>query len=175
MQPLRKDDGRTQRTGNIPEMEDAMALLGSFVTWDSDPLQSVAAGGLFLFLSILMICVFTFVSIAVWATERRKEREAYYKAEAMRRLAEMSGEGAKYAIEALREQERIEQGKSSASEVKQREGYKVGGLVNIGIGVGLYLMLREVNGPAMVGAIMVGIGAALLIYGLFMAPRHPLA
>jgi hypothetical protein len=33
---------------------------------------------------------------------RRKEREAFYKAETFRRVAEASGEGAKAALEMLR-------------------------------------------------------------------------
>jgi hypothetical protein len=127
--------------------------------------------GLFLFLSVLMICVFSFVSIAVWTEGRRKEREAYYKAESMRRLSELPGDGAKYVIEMMQEEERIRREKEEMQEIKQREGLKIGGLVNIGVGVGLYLMMRELHATLMVGAIPGMIGVALLAYALIF-PRH---
>ena len=138
-----------------------------------EPAQSLAAGGLFLFLSVVMICVFTFVSIAVWTEARRKEREAYYKAESMRRLAEGSGEGARYALEMMREEELTRKQRAIAEEVKRIEGLKIGGLVNVGVGVGLYLMMRNVGGPPMVGALVAGIGVALLVYVYLMAPKTP--
>ncbi len=127
--------------------------------------------GLFLFLSVLMICVFSFVSIAVWTEGRRKEREAYYKGESMRRLSELPGDGAKYVIEMMKEEERIRREKEEMQEIKQREGLKIGGLVNIGVGVGLYLMMRQVGAPPMIGAIPGMIGVALLAYVLIF-PRH---
>ena len=148
-------------------MERVMSLIGSF----DNPLQSVAAGGLFLFLSVLMISIFTFVSIAVWSESRRKEREAYYKAESMRRLAEMPGDGARQVIEAMREEERIKNSFAYVEEVKRREGLKIGGMVTIGVGIGLGLFMHEVGGPVMVGAIPGMVGVALLVYGLTMSPR----
>jgi hypothetical protein len=132
----------------------------------------MALSGLFLFLSVLMICVFSFVSIAVWTEGRRKEREAYYKAESMRRLSELPGDGAKYVIEMMQEEERIRREKEEMQEIKQREGLKIGGLVNIGVGVGLYLMMRELHAPLMVGAIPGMIGVALLAYALIFPQQH---
>lgn len=136
-----------------------------------DPLQSVAAGGLFLFLSVLMICVFTFVSIAVWTEGRRKEREAYYKAESMRRLSESSPDAAKYALEMMREEQTRQEKEALRSDLKRQEGLKIGGLVNLGVGVGLAFFMRSIGGPAMVGLIVIGVGVALLIYALFLAPK----
>ncbi|WP_263350949.1 hypothetical protein [Acidicapsa acidisoli] len=136
--------------------------------------RAVAGGALFLFLSVLMISVFTFVSIAVWTEARRKEREAYYKAESLRRIAEIPGEGGKYVIEMMREEERIRQERERSQRGKSREGFIVGGMVNIGIGVGLGIFLYSLGGhdsPYLVGAIMVFIGLPLLIYGLFMLPK----
>jgi hypothetical protein len=140
----------------------------------TDDFRGIAAGGMFLFLSVLMISIFTFVSIAVWTEARRKEREAYYKAEALRRIAEIPGEGGKYVIEMMREEERIRQEQERSQRGKSREGFIVGGMVNIGIGLGLGIFLYGLGGhnsPYLVGSIMFFIGLPLLIYGLFMVPK----
>jgi hypothetical protein len=134
-----------------------------------------------MFLAISVVSVFSFASIAVWVEGRRKEREAYYKAESMRRIAEMPGDGAKNVIEVMREEERILKGREVAAAAKKREGMIIGGLVNIGIGVGMmvflyFLTLDHKDGPAHVylsGLIMVFIGLPLLLYGLWMKPGTP--
>jgi hypothetical protein len=124
----------------------------------------------FLFLSIGVICAFTFVSIAVWTGTRQNEREAYYKAESLRRIAEMPGEGARQIIEMMREEIRQQ-------ERKKIEGMKLGGVINIAVGIGLYFMMRGIGGIgglgglALVGLIPGLIGVALLVYALFLAPR----
>jgi hypothetical protein len=134
-----------------------------------------------MFLAISVVSVFSFASIAVWVEGRRKEREAYYKAESMRRIAEMPGDAAKNVIEVMREEERIHKGRELAAVARKREGLIIGGLVNIGIGFGImvflyFLTMDHKDGPAHVylsGLIMVFIGLPLLLYGLWMKPRTP--
>jgi len=139
---------------------------------DGNPMQTVGAAGLFLFLSVVIIAVFTFISIAVWTEARRKEREAYYKAETIRRLTEMpGGEGARAVIEMMREEERIDKERAAAAELKKLDGLKIGGVVNIFIGIALYLFMRSVGGPAMVGAFPLAIGVALAIYAYALTPK----
>ena len=46
-----------------------------------------------------VIVVFTFVIVVHWVDTQRKEREAFYKTETLRRITEASGEGAKAAVE----------------------------------------------------------------------------
>ena len=136
--------------------------------------EGIAAGGFFLFLSVLMISIFSFVSIAVWSEARRKEREAYYKAESLRRVAEMPGEGAKYVIEVMKEEERIRQAQQFSNEMKKGEGMKIAGLVNIAVGPGLFCMIyftSAAKGAAFVGLIPTLVGVALLVYALVLAPR----
>ena len=70
---------------------------------------------------------------------RRKEREAFYKAETLRRITESSSDGAKAAAELLRDEARREA-------IKTREGLKIGGLICIGVGVGLIIFLRVLLG-----------------------------
>ena len=97
----------------------------------------IASGfGLWMFLSIGAVALFVvFIPLTSWIDSQRKEREAFYKAETMRRLAESSGEGAKAAIELLQEQDR-------RTQVKKREGMKIGGLINMAVGVALMIFLR---------------------------------
>lgn len=136
--------------------------------------EGAAAAGFFLFLSVLIISIFSFISIAIWTEARRKEREAYYKAESLRRLAEMPGDGAKYVIEMMREEERNRQMQALSSEAKQNEGMKIGGLVTIGVGVALAVLISSTGGVARgigVGLIPALIGVALLVYALFLAPK----
>lgn len=118
--------------------------------------------GLWLFLSIGAISLFVvFIPTVVYLGNRRQEREAYYKAETMRRITEASGEGAKAVLETMREEARRER-------IKAREGLKVGGLINIGVGLGLVIFLRVLIGgggsPYLCGLIPGFIGVAMLVY-----------
>ena len=133
--------------------------------------------GLFLFLSVVMVSTFSFVSIAVWTEARRKEREAYYKSEMMRRITEAPGEGGRYALEVMKEEERMRQAAQRVKDLRAIEGLKIGGLVNIGIGVGLSVFLYSLGGRQatyLVGLIPGMIGVALLAYALFFVPKRPL-
>jgi hypothetical protein len=122
--------------------------------------------GKWLFLSVGAVALFVvFIPTMHWLDTRRKEREAYYKSETIRRLAESSGEGAKVAVEFLREEERFRQ-------IRKREGMKIGGLINIAVGIGLgcmFWVLNPKDGPYLIGLIPGLIGVALLVYVFFMA------
>jgi hypothetical protein len=124
--------------------------------------------GMWMFLSIGAVALFVvFIPLTSWIDSQRREREAFYKAETMRRMVESSGDGAKAAVELLREQSRQEQ-------TKKREGMKIAGLINIAVGVGLMIFLRALtgaNGPYLCGLIPGLIGVALLAYALFLAPK----
>lgn len=126
--------------------------------------------GLWMFLSIGAVALFAvFIPLVSFIDSRRKEREAFYRAETFRRVAEAPGEAGRAALEVLREEER-------ARAVKTIEGMKVGGLVNIGVGLALLIFLRFMIGgglgsPYLCGLIPMFIGLALLCYALFMAPN----
>ncbi len=131
-------------------------------------------GEVFGFLGLVIVCVFSFVSIAVWVDGRRKEREAYYKNESMRRITEMPSERASHAIAMMQEEERIRRAREQASEFRKLEGMKLGGLINIAVGLGLGLMIyytSENKGASLVGAIPALIGLALLVYVYLFAPK----
>jgi len=128
--------------------------------------DAYAAVSVFTFLSIGAVALFViFLPAVTWIEARRKEREAYYRAETVRRVAESSGEGAKAAIEMLREDARL-------GRIKKLEGMKLGGLVNIGLGIALVIFLYFMPGSLhrffLAGLIPGFMGLAMLIYVLFL-------
>jgi Domain of unknown function (DUF6249) len=119
---------------------------------------------------VAIISVFTFVSIAAWADARRKEREAYYKSETFKKVAETQGAGGSAALEYLREEDRI-------ATRRAREGQKLGGLISMSVGVGLMLFLwgvtgRDEKGVYLVGAIPFLVGIALSANAYLLAPKE---
>ena len=124
--------------------------------------------GRWMFLSIVFISIFgIFIPLVTFFVSRRRERQAFYRAETLRRVAEAPGEGARAALELLREEERLKG-------IRRIEGMKVGGLINIGLGIALLFFLHSLGGPGspyLFGLIFLFIGLALLTYALFMAPR----
>ena len=119
---------------------------------------------LFSFLSVGVIAMFSFISVSVWAQNRRREREAFYKHEVLKRLTEMKGEGAAQVLEVMREDER------RARRVNL-EGLKRGGLAAAGCGAGLMAFMWGVERVRMVGAIPLLIGLGFLFYVYVLAPR----
>ncbi len=124
---------------------------------------------LFAFLSVAIVAIFSFVAVAVWSTERRREREAYYRSETLRKIGEAQGAGGTAAIEFLREEE-----KNAARRL--REGQKLGGLIVLAIGIGLMIFIKGVsrNDPSpayLAGLFPLLTGAALLVYVYLLAPK----
>jgi hypothetical protein len=59
--------------------------------WESLPWMIAAAG------------LFSFLAVATWSAERRREREAYYKSDAIKKIAEMQGNAPDSVLQLLRE------------------------------------------------------------------------
>ena len=114
------------------------------------------------------IALFSFLAVAVWSGTRQRERETYYKNETLKKIAESSGEGAKAAIELLREDRKPTQKRSI-------EGMKLGGLITSAVGIGLMALLHglEHEEPVyLVGVIPLLIGLVLLAYAFLLAPKQ---
>jgi hypothetical protein len=130
--------------------------------------EGIASIAPFLIPIVGSIALFSFLGVASWSDARRKEREAYYTSETLKKIAESSGESAKSALELLREQER--------NAVKRRlEGMKLGGLITAAVGIGVIILLRglEHEEPVyLVGVIPLLIGLALLAYAFVLAPKE---
>ena len=121
----------------------------------------------FVFLAVGAIGLFSFLSVSSYVEARRKERDAYYKNETVRRLTESQGAGAEAAITLLREEDRLYAG-------RRLEGIKLGGLATTGVGIGLMVFLGiavDDNHPlgVAIGAIAFLVGIALLVYAYRLA------
>jgi hypothetical protein len=124
----------------------------------------------FLSFSLLVVALFSFLSVMVWSRERRREREAYYRSEAIRKVAETRPGDGGAVLDVLREEERI-------AARGRREGQKVSGLVTIATGLGMTVFLKVVDrndpDPAyLAGLIPILIGAALLLYAYVLGPKE---
>jgi hypothetical protein len=114
---------------------------------------------------VAIVSMFTMIIFGIWFGTRKKEREAFYKSETLRRITESSSEGAKAAIDLLKEEERL-------SRIKAREGLKIGGLICVAVGIALLIFLRMLvhDEPVYLCGLIPGfIGVALLSYVFFMA------
>ena len=124
----------------------------------------------FVFLCVASIALFSFVAVVVWSQERRREREAYYRSETLKKIAETQGAGGSSAIEFLREEEK--------NAVRRRqEAQKLGGLITAAVGIGMMVFIAAVDrsGPEpayLVGLIPLLIGVALLSYTYLLAPKQ---
>jgi len=123
-------------------------------------------GPLFLFLIVLGLAVFSFLSVAVWCGQRRREREAYYRSETLKRIAESQG-GGSAAVVFLREEDRI-------SLRRRQERRKLSGLVTVAVGIGMTILIWAVDRDEPVyiaGLIPILIGLAILSYAYFLGPK----
>ena len=130
--------------------------------------ESIASLGVFLIPIVGSIALFSFLAVTTWSDARRKEREAYYTTDALKKISESSAEGAKSAVEYLKEQN-----KNAAQ--RRVEGLKLGGLITSAVGVGVMVLIRGLNHeePAyLVGLIPLLVGLALLVYGFVLAPKE---
>ncbi len=117
---------------------------------------------------VSIISTFSFTAVVVWLKARRREREAFYKSETIKKIAETPGTGASGALEYLREQEKM-------AAQRRREGLILGGMVNAAIGIGVMIFLYKlVPGRPIyfVGLIPLLIGVALVAYSYFLAPKE---
>jgi hypothetical protein len=125
----------------------------------------------FVFLIVASTAFFSYLSIMAFVNGRRKERDAYYRNETVRRLTESQGAGADAAIEVIREEDRLQ--------IRRRvESIKLGGVVTVAIGLGLMVFFffvdhdtREIG--VSLGSVPLLVGASLLLYAYALAPKQP--
>lgn len=123
----------------------------------------------FVFLAVSAVALYSYLSITSFVNGRRKEREAYYKNETVRRLTENQGAGADAAIALMREEDRL-WGR------RRLEGLKIGGLVTTAVGIGTMVFLGIATDENHwigigIGIIPFVVGIALLLYAYWLAPR----
>ena len=124
----------------------------------------------FVFLAVAAIALYSYLSINSFVNGRRKEREAYYKNETVRRLTESQGAGADAAIALMREEDRL-------WTIRRLEGTKLGGLITTGVGIGLMIFLGIANDDnhligVAIGIVPLMVGLALLLYAYRLSPKY---
>jgi hypothetical protein len=117
---------------------------------------------LFIFLGLGAIALFSFLAVATFSDARRRERQSYYKSEAIKKVAESQGGEASLAY--IREER-------SNSRRREIEGIRLGGMVCSGVGIGLMIFLHQIDEgePVFwVGLIPLLVGVALLAHSYMM-------
>lgn len=117
--------------------------------------------------TLIPIVGIAFAGFVIWLGVRLKEREYQNKNELLRKIAESQGDAAQKVLEMIRRQD-------YAAQVRRREGLKLGGLITLAVGLALMIFLHmiERSEPVWtVGTIPALVGAALILYVLFLAPK----
>lgn len=135
-------------------------------------------------LAVLVIGLFTFLSIAAWAKARKREREAFYRSELRKTLIEKWGGGSpEELVNLLRDDAKnaeLRQLLDVSGEGKQngarrrRDGLLLAGLITTAIGVGMLVFLRTLptrDAVSNIGIIPLIVGVAILIHS-FIVSRH---
>ncbi|KAF1709380.1 hypothetical protein CSC70_11280 [Pseudoxanthomonas kalamensis DSM 18571] len=119
-----------------------------------------------LMIAVVVAAALAFISVLAWLDGRRKEREAHYRNEMARRIAEASD-----PAPVLEYIGRIEQAEAAQTRTKAR----VSGLITLATGAALMIFLHQIApGTAvyLVGLIPLLVGVVLLVSSeLFMRTR----
>lgn len=131
--------------------------------------------------AIIVIAVFTFLSIAAWSDARKKEREAFYRSEVRKKLIEKwGGTNTEQLMEVLREDSKnseLGQLLSFARDDqpydprRRRDRFILAGLVTAAIGGGMWIVFSVMpfgSGVSHIGILPLIVGVALLIYAFFV-------
>ena len=124
-----------------------------------------------MFLSFVIVSVFSFLSIAVWAGTRQQERKDFYRSETLKKLAE-SGSAA--VVEYLREEEKQDERRRAVHRDRMIEGNRLAGMILLVVGGMLAVFLYYIvpNMPVyLMGLIPLGIGIVLLLTPLMTQRR----
>jgi peptidoglycan/LPS O-acetylase OafA/YrhL len=119
-----------------------------------------------MFLSFVVVGLFSFISIAAWTGTRHQERKDFYRTEMLKKLAE-SGQGA--VLEYLREEERQEDRRRAEQRGRESEGNRLVGLILLAVGstmaIAMYYVVRELP-VYLFGLIPASIGVVFLFMSL---------
>jgi len=114
---------------------------------------------------VSVIAVFTFIAVAAWSDNRRRERESFYRHETYRKIMDSPGDSSDAVLRLMREREMQERR-------KKVEGLKLGGMITFVAGIGVMIFLFALIDEAKVylaGLIPALIGLALMFYGFVLA------
>ena len=123
-------------------------------------------GPMYLFLSVGALALFAFLGVSSYSESRRRERDAFYRSETLKKIAESPEPSARAALDYMR-QEQITQQR------KKLEGLKLGGLVTVAAGVSMMFLHIAGKSEFILGAIPLMVGLALLVYAYLLPPKEP--
>jgi hypothetical protein len=114
-----------------------------------------------LMVAVCGTALLAFFSVLAWLDTRRKEREASYRNEMLRRIAEASDPAPLLAY--VRDAER-------ADVARTRTKARVAGLITLAVGAALTIFLHQIAGAPvhLVGLVPLFVGAVLLILSEFI-------
>lgn len=102
-----------------------------------------------------IVATFSFVGLIIWAKHRRTEREAYYRHELIKQMAEKAA-SEDQLLAFMREEAKVRQ-------LNRRQGLQVGGLITLAVGIGYMIAFQWIDDEVwMIGAIPALIGVAML-------------
>jgi hypothetical protein len=118
--------------------------------------------------ALIPLVSIVWLGFVVWAGEQRKEKEAFYRNELLKKIIDSPSGSTQSVLELVRYQER-------EAKIRRREGLKMAGLILIAAGIGLAVFLAilkpELDKPIWaVGLLPLLIGIAFFIYVRYMAP-----
>lgn len=110
------------------------------------------------------VVFFAFLSVVGWARQKRREREAYYRHEVLKKLIEQGGAGGgQQVLELMRSEAELQ-------DRQKREARILGGLITAVIGASVMILLYilvPVGGVWAAGLIPFSVGAVILLFALF--------
>ncbi len=129
---------------------------------------------------------FSYLSVAAWAAERRREREGFYKSEAIKRIVEMQGHAPESVVRSLLDTVNVWKEEKPMAQYQSKDYYQAQALQKIAESGGqsdaILVFLREerVNaarrtreGTRLGGIINVAVGMALIVFLQQIFPGKP--
>ncbi len=112
-----------------------------------------------------VVVLFTYLSIATYLAQRRRERDTYYRFE-LRKKALEQGAPAEVLLEMQRQEDLLKQ-------KRRRESLRLGGLITAGAGFGMIGITIAEKDPETLGVVFLPlfIGLAIFIYAQWLAPK----
>lgn len=120
-----------------------------------------------IFGTLIPIAGIAMIVLIVYFEEKRKAKQALYRNELLKKIADSQGDAADKIMEMIRQEE-------LDIKIRRREGIKLGGLITAAAGLGamaLLFMLVPAQPVWITGVVPLLIGLALFIYAQVLSPR----
>jgi hypothetical protein len=133
------------------------------------------------------LALFSFLAVSAWSAERRREREAFYKSEAIKRIVEMQGNAPEEVVRALLNTVNAWKEEKPMAPMQSRNYYRAQSLEKVAAaGAGaeaLLTFLREEQrnsarrtreGTRLAGLINLAVGLGVVLFLIVVIPEKPI-